>query len=109
MKADHGSLVWKVKAEVKHPSAFKWKMTAQKEVIVVCVPKDNDLEGIEGIDLQRQWDGQLQYRVQMAGRSVPVGGKMPFQVTLMPLEKVKVHSIMVYLDGEQIMKRSGLS
>lgn len=108
MKANHGTLVWKVKAEVKRPSAFKSKMTAQKEVVVICVPKDDDSEEVEGIDLQRQWDGQLQYRVQMAGRSTPVGGKIPFQVTLMPLEKVKVHSILVYLDGEQIMKRDEL-
>ena len=108
MKAGHGSLVWKVKAEVKRPSAFKSKMTAQKEVAVVCAPKDDDSEEVGGIDLQRQWDGQLQYRIQLAGRDVPVGGELPFQVTLVPLARVKVHSISVYLDGEQITKRSEL-
>lgn len=100
MKADHGSLIWKIKAEVKRPGAFKSKMAAEKEVIVVCAPKDDD-PGIEGmIDLQRQWEGQLQYHVQIAARSVPVGGKIPFQLTIMPLAKVKLHSIFVYLDGE---------
>ncbi|KAH0829142.1 hypothetical protein J3R83DRAFT_2618 [Lanmaoa asiatica] len=87
-----------VKAEVKRPSAFKSKMTAQKEVIVVCLPKDDELEEVGGLDLQRQWDGQFQYRVQIAGRGFPVGGKIPFQLTIMPLAKIKVHCIMVFLD-----------
>ncbi|KAF8554937.1 hypothetical protein OG21DRAFT_1439498 [Imleria badia] len=99
MKADHGSLTWKVKVEVKRPGAFTSKMTAQKEVMVVCAPKDDDSEEVGGmIDLQRQWEGQLQYHVQITGRGVPVGGKIPFQITIMPLAKVKVHSILVYLD-----------
>lgn len=100
MKADHGSLIWKVKAEVKRPSAFKSNMTAQKDVVVISLPKADGLEEVEGIDLRRQWDGQFQYLVQIAGRAFPVGGKVPFQLTIMPLAKIKVHSILVYLDGE---------
>ncbi|KAG6381964.1 hypothetical protein JVT61DRAFT_592 [Boletus reticuloceps] len=98
MKADNGSLVWNIKAEVKRPGTFHWNMTAQKEVVVICVPKDDDSEDVEGIDLQQQWEGQLQYRIQLAGRSVPIGGKIPLQLTIMPLAKAKVHSISVYLD-----------
>lgn len=102
MKAEHGSLIWKVKAEVKRPGAFKSKMTAQQEVDVVCLPNTNDVEEGEGLDLQRQWEGQFHYRVQIAGRGFPIGGKVPFQLTIMPLAKIKVHCILVYLDGEQI-------
>ncbi|KAF8141193.1 hypothetical protein EV363DRAFT_1307350 [Boletus edulis] len=98
MKAENGSLVWNIKAEVKRPGTFHWNMTAQKEVVVICVPKDDDSEEVEGIDLQQQWEGQLQYRIQLAGRSVPIGGKIPLQLTIMPLTKAKVHSISVYLD-----------
>lgn len=102
MKADHGSLIWKVKAEVKRPGAFKSKMTTQKEVIVVCLPNADGLMEVEELDLERQWDDQFQYRVQIAGRGFPVGGKVPFQLTIIPLAKIKVHSILVYLDGERI-------
>ncbi|KAG8221270.1 hypothetical protein J3R82DRAFT_1435 [Butyriboletus roseoflavus] len=98
MKTDHGSLIWKVKAEVRRPGAFKAKMTAQKEVIVVSLPNADNLEEVEELDLQRQWDGQFKYRVQIAGRAFPVGGKVPLQLTIMPLAKIKVHSICVYLD-----------
>jgi hypothetical protein len=98
MNADHGSLIWKVKAEVKRPGTFMSNMTAQEEVIVVCAPKDDDADDPEVIDFQRQWEGQLQYHVQIARGSVPVGGKIPMQLTIMPLAKVKVHSIIVYLD-----------
>jgi hypothetical protein len=100
MKADHGSMMWKVKAEVKRPSALKLKMTAQREVIVVCAPADNDSDEAEGIDVERQWDSQFQYRIQISKRSFPVGGKIPIQLSITPLAKIKVHRILVHLDGE---------
>lgn len=102
MKADHGSLIWNVRAEVKRPGTFKSRMTAQKEVVVVCLLKDEDSEEAEGIDLQKQWEDQFQYRVQIAGCGFPVGGQIPFQLTITPLAKIKVHCISVNLDGEQI-------
>ncbi|KIJ66043.1 hypothetical protein HYDPIDRAFT_87351 [Hydnomerulius pinastri MD-312] len=98
MKADHGSVIWKVKAEVKRPGAFKSKMSAYREVIVVCAPADDDTEETEGINIERQWDSQLQYHIQIPKRSFPVGGKIPIQLTIMPLAKIKVHRIIVYLD-----------
>ncbi|KAF9228445.1 hypothetical protein BS17DRAFT_773743 [Gyrodon lividus] len=98
MKAEHGSMVWKVKAKVKRPSAFNSGMTAQREVVVVCAPADDDPEEAEGIDLERQWDSQFQYRVQIARRSFPIGGKVPIQLSIMPLAKIKVHRILVHLD-----------
>ena len=100
MKADHGSLIWKVKAEVKRPGTFTSRLTVQQEVIVICLPTDDNTEDIEGIDMEKQWEDQLRYRVQIAGRSFPVGGKVPFQLTIMPLAKIKVHSISICLEGE---------
>ena len=102
MRADHGSLIWKVKAEVEWPSAFKSKMTAQKEVIVVHLLAHNESEEVERIELQKQWEDQLLYRIQIPGRGFPVGGKVPFQLTITPLAKIKVHGISVSLDGKQI-------
>ncbi|KIK92129.1 hypothetical protein PAXRUDRAFT_147989 [Paxillus rubicundulus Ve08.2h10] len=98
MKADHGFMMWRVKAEVKRHSALKSKMTAQKEVIVVCAPADNDLDEAEGIDVESQWDSQFQYRIQIPNRSFPIGGKIPIQLSIMPLTKIKVYRILVHLD-----------
>lgn len=102
MKAEHGSLIWKVKAQVNRPGTFKSRMTAQKEIVVICTPAGDDSDEVEGLDLQRQWEGELQYRVQIPGRGVPIGGKMPLKLTIAPSAKVKVHSILAHLDGEQI-------
>ncbi|KAF9243175.1 hypothetical protein BU15DRAFT_60029 [Melanogaster broomeanus] len=88
MKTDHGSMIWNIKAEVKRPGAFTSRMTAQREVIIVCAPADDGED--EGINLH--------YRVQISKRSCPVGGKIPIQLTIMPMAKVKVHQISVYLD-----------
>ncbi|KAG9312095.1 hypothetical protein JVU11DRAFT_7379 [Chiua virens] len=94
--AHHGSLTWQIKADVKRPGVFTTRLTAQKEVIVVSLPKHSNPE--EGIDLQRPWEDQFQYRVQIGGHAFPIGGKVPFQLTISPMAKIKVHSILVYLD-----------
>jgi len=62
------------------------------------MPRGDDAEQIGGLDLEREWDGQFQYRVQVVGRGIPVGGKVPFQLTITPLTKFKLHGIMAHLD-----------
>lgn len=106
VNVNHGSLIWRVKAEVKRPGTFKSKMTAQKEVIAVSLLKDDDSDEVEGIDLCQQWEDQFQYHIQVTGRAFPIGGKIPVQLTIMPLAKIKVHCISVLLDGEQFVWRS---
>ncbi|KAH7883229.1 hypothetical protein F5I97DRAFT_1903389 [Phlebopus sp. FC_14] len=98
MKDDHGSMSWKVRAEVKRPGAFKLRMTAQQDVVVVSAFAEDDIEEAGAIDVERQWENQLRYRIRIARRSFPIGGKVPIELIMMPLAKIKVHRILAHLD-----------
>jgi arrestin-related trafficking adapter 3/6 len=98
--APYGSVAWRLKAQVHRPGAFTSKLTASKYVTLVACPGEEDMEDQDSIVVERQWDSQLQYLITVSGRTFFIGGKMPVHITLMPLTKVKVHRISVFLDGK---------
>ncbi|OJA18855.1 hypothetical protein AZE42_05236 [Rhizopogon vesiculosus] len=98
IECDHGSMIWRLKAEVHRPGAFTTKLTAQREVLVVVAPGEEDTEESENIIIERQWESQLQYHIAISGRSFPTGGTIPLDLTIMPFTKAKVHRISVYID-----------
>lgn len=77
-------------------------MVATREVVVVASPSDDDTEDTENIIVERHWDQQLQYLISISGRSFYIGGTMPVSLTLMPLAKVKIHKIFVYIEGQAV-------
>ncbi|KAJ4483523.1 hypothetical protein J3R30DRAFT_1795172 [Lentinula aciculospora] len=42
--------------------------------------------------------GSLHYLITISGRSFPIGGTIPIEITLMPLEKVRVHRVSVVIE-----------
>ncbi|KDQ20201.1 hypothetical protein BOTBODRAFT_170202 [Botryobasidium botryosum FD-172 SS1] len=55
--------------------------------VCVCLGED-DIEDGTNVVLERQWEDQLRYIVTYDSRSYPIGGEIPFSVTLLPLAKV---------------------
>lgn len=100
IECDYGSMIWKLKAEVHRPGAFTPKLTAQREVLVVSAPCEEDTEDSENIIIERQWESQLQYLITISGRRFPTGGTIPIDLTIIPFTKAKVHRISAYIDGE---------
>ncbi|KAG1746469.1 hypothetical protein EDB19DRAFT_1689776 [Suillus lakei] len=98
IECDHGSMIWRLKAEVHRPGAFTPKLTAQREVLVVAAPCEEDTEDSENTIIERQWESQLQYLIAISGRRFPTGGTIPIDLTIMPFTKAKVHRISVYID-----------
>ncbi|KAG0708713.1 hypothetical protein DFH29DRAFT_891705 [Suillus ampliporus] len=98
IECDHGSTIWRLKAEVHRPGAFTQKLTVQREVLVIAAPGEDDTEDSENIIIERQWESQLQYLIAISGRRFPIGGTIPIDLTIMPFTKSKVHGISVYID-----------
>ncbi|KAH9485509.1 Arrestin-related trafficking adapter 3 [Psilocybe cubensis] len=98
MQCDYGSVGWKLKASVHRPGAFKSKMTAVREVITVACPTEEDTEDTENIIVERQWEQQLQYLISISGRSFYIGGTVPVTFTFMPLTKMRIHRLSVYIE-----------
>lgn len=98
IECDYGSMIWRLKAEVHRPGAFTSKLTAQREVLVVAAPCEEDTEDSESIIIERQWESQLQYLIAISGRRFPTGGTIPIDLTIIPFTKAKVHRISVHID-----------
>ncbi|KAJ7072695.1 hypothetical protein C8F01DRAFT_972326 [Mycena amicta] len=98
MECPWGTVVWRLKANVHRPGALTSRMTATREVIVIAGPTEDDTEETENIVVERHWEQQLQYLISISGRSFPIGGTIPISITLMPLAKVKIHRLSVYLE-----------
>jgi hypothetical protein len=96
---DFGSLVWRLKATAHRPGTFTAKLTASREVTVIATPSDDGLEDTENIVVERTWDEQMQYMVVVSGRTFPIGGRIPVQMTFMPFAKIKIHRISIILEG----------
>lgn len=99
MECDYGSVTWKLKATVHRPGAFKAKLTASREVMMIACPTEDDTEDTENIIVERHWDSQLQYLISISGRSFYIGGTVPVTFTMMPLTKIKIHRISVLIEG----------
>ncbi|KAG6879922.1 hypothetical protein C0992_009586 [Termitomyces sp. T32_za158] len=95
---NYGTVTWRLRATVHRPGAFKSKYTAHREVMVITSPTDEDTEDTENIIVERHWEQQLQYLISISGRSFYIGGTIPIMFTLMPLSKMKVHRISVYIE-----------
>ncbi|RXW19203.1 hypothetical protein EST38_g6647 [Candolleomyces aberdarensis] len=98
LQCDYGSVVWKLYAHVHRPGAFKTKFTATREVQVIACPTEEDTEDSENIIVERHWDQQLQYLISISGRSFHIGGTMPVTFAFMPLAKVKIHRLAVFIE-----------
>jgi len=95
----HGSVTWLLRATVHRPGTFTPKIVATREVLVICCPTGDDNDGTGSIVVERHWDQQLQYLILVSGRSFYIGGRLPIMFTLVPLAKVKIHQIHVFIEG----------
>ncbi|KZS87188.1 hypothetical protein SISNIDRAFT_461118 [Sistotremastrum niveocremeum HHB9708] len=111
-----GSVTYYLSATIHRPGAFKPRLTTSREVFLISCPPSSfhshhtyDAEegeagispsGREGgnITVERQWEDELRYIIEVEGRRVIVGGELPVRVTLMPLGKVRVWRISAYLE-----------
>ncbi|KAF5321136.1 hypothetical protein D9619_001689 [Psilocybe cf. subviscida] len=98
MACDYGTVTWRLKANVHRPGAFKPRLTAVRDVITIACPTEEDTEDSENILVERHWEQQLQYLISISGRSFFIGGTIPVTLTLMPLAKLKIYKLSVYVE-----------
>lgn len=102
MSCDYGAVTWHLRAHVHRPGAFRAKYTAERDVIVISCPTEDDTEENENIIVERHWDQQLQYLIVISGRSFYIGGTLPVTFTMLPLAKAKVYRVAIYLEGKLV-------
>lgn len=66
-------------------------------------PNGLNLGGVGGaVNVEREWDDCLRYRIEFGKRKVEMGGYMDLRIMLMPMEKIRIWRIGVYLEGQSI-------
>ena len=99
LECDYGRVKWRLKANVHRPGTFQTKLTANREVILISCPNEDDTEDTDSILVERHWDMQLQYLISISGRAFHIGGTVPISIRMLPLSKIKVYRITVILEG----------
>lgn len=100
LDCDHGSVTWRLKAQVHRPGAFSAKFVATRDVILVACPGEDDTEDTENIVVERFWDNQLQYLLTVSGRMFHIGAKIPITMNFLPMAKMKIHRLSIILEGQ---------
>ncbi|CAL3969236.1 unnamed protein product [Diplocarpon coronariae] len=88
---------WNLEAVVRRAGTFKADIIGNKEIPVIRSPSEDSLELVEPISISRRWEDQLYYEIMISGKTFPLGSKIPIAFKLMPLAKVQVHKIKVYV------------
>lgn len=97
LKLHLASVKWQLEALVERAGTFKPNLQGFKEIPVIRSPSEDSLELVEPISISRRWEDQLYYEIMISGKSFPLGSKIPIAFKLMPLAKVQVHKIKVYV------------
>jgi hypothetical protein len=76
------------------------RLKAEREVCVVLAPRDEEINDLEPVFVERQLDEYFRGVLSIAGRAFVEGHQIPLSLNLMPLEKVTVQRLAIHLDGE---------
>lgn len=96
-----------MKATVHRPGMFTPRMETVRTINVVATPSEDATEDVESITINKTWEDQMVYCLSIVGRAFPIGSKIPIQLTIMPLAKVKIHKVSVVVDGNVVIHWRG--
>ena len=92
-----GSVAYELNACLQRPGAFRPRLRARRDVVLVRLPAELNLQQTEPITVSKTWEDQLHYEIVISGKSFPLGSTVPIAFRLTPLAKVRCHKIRVYL------------
>ena len=104
LECDGGAVVWKLVAKVRRPGVFTANLTATREVQVVSIPAETDVDMAGEIQIERPWDNQLQYLFKVSGKTFAVGASFDIKMVFMPLAKIRMYKLAVDIEGKQVLR-----
>jgi hypothetical protein len=95
----YGSISWNLKATVHRPGKFVPRMETARTINVVATPSDDATEDVESVTVTKTWEDQMVYNLSIVGLAFPIGSKIPIQLTILPLAKIRILKVSVVIDG----------
>lgn len=109
LECDGGSVKWKLVAKVRRPGVFTSKLSATREVQVVSIPAESDVDITGDILIEKPWDDQLQYNFHISRKVLTIGSSFNVKMTFMPLAKIQMYKIAVDLEERVDSYVSGMN
>ena len=100
LDCDGGSVTWKLVAKVRRQGVFTSNLTTTREVHVVSIPAETDLETTGDIQIEKSWDDQLQYLFKVSGKVFPIGASFKVKMMFMPLAKIRLYRLSIDIEGK---------
>lgn len=97
VNATFGSISYFLEAHVERRGAFKTSLTARRPVSIIRIPFESSSEENEPIIIDRDWENKLQYDIAIYSKQVILNSYLPISFRMIPLDKLKVHRIRVYI------------
>lgn len=82
---------------------FTPRMETTRTIDVIATPSDDATEDVESVTVNKVWEDQMVYSLSIVGRAFPIGSKIPIQLTILPLAKIKIHKVSVVIDGRGLL------
>ena len=101
LECDGGSVTWKLVAKVRRPGVFTANLTAIRDVHVVSIPVDGDVDMTGEIQIERPWEDQLQYLFKISRKTFAIGASFNIKMVFMPLAKVRLYKLAVDIEGKR--------
>ncbi|TRM62390.1 hypothetical protein BD626DRAFT_433261 [Schizophyllum amplum] len=102
LETEFGSVAWKLNATVERQGAFTTRLHESHTVTVITCPAEDDTEDTANIIVERSWHEQLQYSLTISARSFYIGSTVPFALTLLPLTKIRIHRIALFVEEHTV-------
>lgn len=97
MENKYGSVHYLLEGSIERPGTFRSKVSGRHTVVFVRCPSDNNIEINEPIAISKPWEDQLLYDIVISGKAFPIGTRVPIAIKLIPLAKIELHRVRVYI------------
>jgi hypothetical protein len=95
--ATFGSVSYELQVLIERYGAFKSNISTSLPINIVRAPSEESVEDSEPIAINKDWEDQLHYEIVVASKSIILNAYIPIALKLIPLDKIKLHRIKIYL------------
>lgn len=97
IKVAYGSNKYSLEATIERSGKFKQNLYGKRMINVIRAPFQDSVEENQPIIINRDWENRLQYDIVIYSKQVVLNSYLPISFRMIPLEKVKVHRLRVYM------------
>lgn len=97
MKVSYGSNRYSLEATIERSGKFKSNLYGKRPINIIRAPFQDSVEENQPIIINRDWENRLQYDIVIYSKQVVLNSYLPISFRMIPLEKVKVHRLRVFM------------